>query len=146
MKGDVVVKNVYIEFEKFVQEIKTIEEIRWVTKKNVLNLNKDISDVFLDLSDLLGGYVPTETDIRIKIMSPIDSSLENMRKINIFKKHIEATNLVCIGRDDKKVEKVLNHDNYIQKITINIEKDKKGFYDPVSVQQELIRKIEMQNE
>ena len=142
MKGDVVVKNIYINFEKFVKEIETIEEVRWVTRKNVLNLNRDLSDVFLEINDLFGGYVPTETDIRIKIMSPIDSSLENMRKINIFKKNIEATNMVCVGRDDKKVEKVLNHNNYIQKIVVDINKNKKGFYDPASVQQELIKKIE----
>lgn len=145
MKGNVVIKNVYIDFEKFVEKIKLIEEVGWVTKKNVLNLDKEISDLFVDTNDLFGYSLPGEIELRIKIISPIDSSFENMKKIKLFKQKIEAHSLTCVGRDDKNIEKILRHENYLRKIDINIGRDKKGFYDPTSVQQELIRRIERLN-
>ncbi len=111
----------------------------------MLNLDKEVCDLFVDTNDLFGYDLPGEIDLRIKIMSPIDSSFENMRKIKLFKQKVEAHSLICVGRDDKNVEKILKHDNYIRKIDINISRDEKGFYDSASVQQELIRRIEMSN-
>ncbi|MCY4184734.1 MAG: hypothetical protein OXC82_07680 [Rhodobacteraceae bacterium] len=58
-----------------------------------------------------------------------------------WKSRYEADSLLCIGRDDKNFEIMFNADNFIQKVSIEANKDVNGFYDPTIVKQLLIRKI-----
>lgn len=149
MNKDVVIRSINIDPEDFFNKMKTIEEVVWVTKKNLLNLNPEVSDLFEDRQyriELDGIDLPSNFQIQIKFRKSIISNLANMRKINILKRDIDAHEMVCVGRDDNHIEEILKHENYIQKIDINIDKDEKGFYDSVSVREELIRRIEVSDE
>ena len=142
MNKDVVIKNVYIDFDNFVKNLKVIEKVKWVTRKNVLNLNREFNDLFVDTNDIFGHDVSKNLTCRIEISSHLDSNIDVLRKLKLANEHFDADTMVCVGRDDNNIEKALNHKDYVEKIKLNAIKNEDGLYDPIKIKKELIQKIE----
>ena len=73
-------------------------------------------------------------------------------KLEVFKKRVyeflnrakkkEISNLICIGRGDDKMEKVFKIDRFIEKISVDVQKNERGLYEDTLVFSTLISSFE----
>lgn len=53
----------------------------------------------------------------------------------------EIDRMICVGKDDKGVEKIFNLDTYLKKITIPIQKDENEMYDAETIKKYLLEQL-----
>jgi hypothetical protein len=143
-KDAVVIKTFFKDVDEFIQKIKSVEKIRFVVKSDLFSNQGGIMKIFPSPNDLYGLGMPEDFTLEANFTNArlTDNFVECFKKMVGWKKSYEADSLLCIGRDDKNFETVFNVDSFIQKISVEATKDDQGLYDPATVKQALIRKIE----
>ena len=53
----------------------------------------------------------------------------------------EIDRMICVGKDDKGVEKIFNLDTYLKKMTIPIQKDENEMYDAETIKKYLLEQL-----
>ena len=140
---DVVVKNFLDNVEEFMQQVKRIEKIKLVTKRDLFTSRGSFMDIFPVQRDLLGLGEPAKftLDVNFERARLNDRFIAKFKELVNYKDSGEVDSLVCVGRDDSNFETIFNVDSFIQKVSVEVEKDEQEFYDPTTVQRILIRKI-----
>lgn len=144
-KKDFIVQNHYTDPEKFVSAIKSLKQIRFVSKdKNLFN-----SGIFSDVNDVMGYGASTSFTIDAQIKeSNFDPKkcLDFLTKMRRKKENCEIDRMICIGTDDDKIEKIFNLETYLCKTDISIQKDINEMYDSELVKDNLLQKIGYKND
>ena len=143
LSQEVVIKAFLKSMDEFIKQIKSIEKVKFVTKKNLFNSDGEIMNIFPNPKDLYGLGVPESFTLEANFANarPTPSFIQQLRKMVRWKNNCEASLLLCIGRDDKSFETIFNIDSLIQKLIVEVAKDDQGFYDPIEVRQALITEI-----
>lgn len=144
LKQDVRIKAFFKNVDEFLEQIKSVEKVRFVVKNNLFTPQGGFMKILHSLNDLCGLGVPAGFTFEANFANASLKAAfkEYFKKMVDWKKNYAADSLVCIGRDDKNFEAVFNVDSFIQKISVEATKDDQGLYDPATVKQALIRKIE----
>lgn len=143
LEQDVVIKAFYKNVDEFIQQIKSVETVKLVAKRNLFTPTSGIMTIFPSPNDLYGLGMPEKFTLEANFskVQPTRQFIESLKKMVNWKNTGEADSLLCIGRDDKNFETVFNADSFIQKVIVETTKDEQGLYDPTIVKQALIRKI-----
>ena len=139
----VIIKNFFKNVDEFIQQIRIIEKVKFVAKRNLFTLQGSIMKIFPSPNDLFGLGMPEDFTLeanfsRVKLT---DAFIAYLKKMVDWKNNCEADSLICVGRDDKNFETVFNADSFIKRLSVEAAKDDQGLYDPTIVKQALISKI-----
>ena len=143
LEQDVVIKAFFKNVDEFIQQIKSVEKVKFVVKSNLFSSEGEIMKIFPSPKDLYGLGMPEDFTLEANFTnaSLTDSFVEYLKKMVGWKNSCEADSLLCVGRDDRNFETVFNADSFIQKVSVEAAKDDQGLYEPTIVKQALIRKI-----
>ena len=143
LNQDVAIKNFFKNVDEFIQQLNSIEKVKFVAKRNLFTLQGSIMKIFPSPNDLFGLGMPEDFTLeanfnRVKLT---DAFIDHLKKMVDWKNNCEADSLICVGRDDKNFETVFNADSFIKKLSVEATKDGQGFYDPAVIKQALLSKI-----
>ena len=143
LNQDVAIKKFFKNVDEFIQQIKSIEKVKFVAKRNLFMNKGSIMKIFPTPNDLYGLGMPEDFTLeanfhRVKLTYAF---INNLKKMVGWKNNCEADSLLCIGRDDKNFETIFNADSFIKKISVGATKDGQGFYDPTVIKEALLSKI-----
>ncbi len=143
LEKDVVIKSFFKNVDEFIQKIKSVEKVKFVAKRNLFMQQGSIMDIFPSPSDLYGLGMPEKFTLEANFSGArlTHQFKKSFKKMFFWKNNCEADSLICIGRDDKRLETIFNADSFIQKVSVEVAKDAQGLYDPSIVKQALISKI-----
>lgn len=136
-----VIKKYFAEPETFVKEINSVKSLKFVSMdKNFFNVG-----IFNEAKDILGyGDNLYNLTVEVKVedykFNP-KKCLEFLIKSKDKKYRGEIDRMICIGKDDKGVEKIFNLDTYLKKITIPIQKDENEMYDAETIKKYLLEQL-----
>lgn len=133
----IAIKRFFKSPEEFIEYVKTIESISFTSKKNLFSINNDI---FGGPNDIFGLGQPE--NLRMDI-SYNGRNVTEIFKTKFFefisrKESSEIQSLVCIGKDDNKVEAIFDISSFTQTVPLSIKKDDFGKYDENIVKQSLL--------
>lgn len=136
-----VIKKYFAEPKTFVKEINAVKSLKFVF------MNKEFFNVgvFEGVKDVCGyGNDIYNLTIEFKVkdykFNP-KKCLEFLIKSKDKKYRGEIDRMICVGKDDKDVEKIFNLDTYLKKITIPIQKDENEMYDAETIKKYLLEQL-----
>ena len=140
-KRSFVIKKYFAEPETFVKEINSVKSLKFVF------MNKEFFNVgvFEDVKDIC-GYGDDIYNLTIEFKNE-DCKFNPKKCLNFLikskhKKDIgEIDKMICVGKDDKGVEKIFNLDTYLKKIKIPIQKDENEMYDAETIKKYLLEQL-----
>ncbi len=144
LEKDVTIKAFFKSADEFLEKMKTIDKVKFVAKTDLFNIDGDIMKIFPAPKDLYGLGMPE----KFSLEADFCHAKTTKDFTNIFKKMVgwknaaQADSLLCIGKDDEGFEAIFNIDSFIQKVVVPEKKDPQGLYDPESVLNTLISKLE----
>jgi hypothetical protein len=143
IEKDTTIKAFYKDIDSFIEQIRSIEKVKFVAKSNLFNSEGEILKIFPSPKDLYGLGMPDEFSLEAKFSnaSLTQDFIEKLKKMVGWKNNAEMDSLVCVGRDDHNFETVFNGDSFTQKIFVSAGKDDQGMYDPEVVKQTLISEL-----
>ena len=143
LEKNVVIKSFFKNVDEFIQQIKSIEKVKFVAKSNLFLPQGSIMQIFSSPNDLYGLGMPEDFTLEANFSRArlTNRFKECLRKMVNWKNACEADSLICIGQDDKGLETIFNADSFTQKISVEAAKDSQGLYDPNIVKPSLISKI-----
>lgn len=143
LKSSVTIKSFFIGVDEFIKNIKSVEQIKFVTKRNLFSNDGGLVTISPEHKDIFGLGVPEDYSIEAnyKNVKLTETCISNLRRMAGWKQSLEAESLICIGRDDKNIETIFNVDSIRQKISIPVEKDENGMYDHEAVLLQLLLKL-----
>ena len=143
LRRDVVIKNFFKDMNEFIQQIKSIEKVKFVAKRNLFTLKGSIMKIFPSPNDLFGLGMPEDFTLEANFNHArlTDAFIAYLKKMVGWRNNCEADSLICVGRDDKNFETIFNADSFIKKLSVEAAKDDHGLYDPNIVKQALLSKI-----
>ncbi|MCZ6103884.1 hypothetical protein [Campylobacter ureolyticus] len=133
------IKKYFIDPESFAKEIKSLESIKFTSAKNLFN-----SDIFDEVADVCGYGMPVSfiLEAKYKGASSNLNLIKNTLKTLINRKENgEIDKLICVGKDDKNIEKIFNLNTFIKKISIKSKKDKNGMFIPDIIKNSILEKL-----
>ncbi len=143
LNKDVIIKHFFVSAEKFEENIKTIKEVRWTKKPDLINSGETVMDIIPPFNDVLGLGMPAEFSLMMKFKDVKKSVqlFDWLKEMCIKRETGIIDSLMCIGCDDKNLKSVFNLETFAQKTSIPIQKNEVGSYDPEHVRDAIIRKI-----
>lgn len=143
LKKDVVIKSFYKSVDEFLKQIKSIDKVKLIAKRNLFNSEGKIMSIFPEPRDLFGLGLPNDFSLEanFKNASVTKSFIQALKVMVGWKSNCEAEQLICIGRNDDGFESVFNADSFIQKVPVSISKDEFGMYDVNLVYEGLIQQV-----
>lgn len=147
LKQDVVIKSFFKNVDEFIQQIKSIEKVKFVAKSNLFTSQGSIMEIFPSPNDLFGLGMPEDFTLEAKFNRAqlTDAFTECLKKMVYWRNNCEADSLICVGRDDKNFEAVFNAESFMRILSVEAAKNDQGLYDPTIVKQALISKIRRSN-
>jgi hypothetical protein len=141
--SDVFVKFFYKDPEEFLNYIKKVNKIKFVTKSNLFTADGELYKIFPEPNDLFGLGMPDDFTLEANFTNARVTPLFNkfFKKMVRWKNSCQAESLLCIGQDDKNFEAIFNVENFINRLTVNASKDSKGMYEPSIVMNSIVSKI-----
>jgi len=138
---EVIIKNVYKNISEFIDEISSLESIKFTGSRDLLNRE---GDLFQQLRDIFGYGEPEEFSIEAKYRTSMTDVIkrEIMRLAGYQgsnKQDIKT--LVCIGKNERGFERVFNTNSFINKIPIPLQKDTQLLFPPEEVKNQAIIKL-----
>jgi len=140
LSQDIVIKRFFKSPQEFIDYVQTIESISFTSKNNLFSIN---NDMFGDPKDIFGLGQPENFKMDIsyngrRITEKFKTSFFNL----LSKKDMsEIQSLVCIGKDDNKMEAVFDISSFTQTIPLSLKKDELGRYEQNIVQQSLLNAL-----
>ena len=143
LRRDVVIKNFFKDMNEFIRQIKSIEKVKFVAKRNFFTAQGSIMQIFPSPNDLFGLGMPEDfmLEANFNRAKLTNSFINYLKKMVDWRNNCEADSLICVGRDDNNFETIFNIDSFIQKISVEAAKNDHGLYDPNIVKQALLSKI-----
>lgn len=143
MEREVRIKSFFKDPEEFMNGLKSVSKIGFVAKRNLFNNKSGVMEIFPDPTDFFGVGSPERYSLNASFSDVgINNKFKSFfRRMIDWKKEAKAESLICVGRDDSNIETIFNIDSFIQKISLQVDKDKK-MYKAEGVKRELIRKLE----
>ena len=147
LNQDVVIKNFFKNVDEFIRQIKSVEKVKFVAKRNLFTVQGSIMKIFPSPNDLFGLGMPEDFTLEANFNRAelTNAFIGHLKKMVDWKNNCEADSLICMGRDDENFETVFNADNFIRKLSVEAAKDDQGLYNPTMVKQALISKIRGSN-
>ena len=129
LENEVIIKNYYKNPEEFLQHIKHVEILKLVARNNLFSAKAGIMEILSDLQDIFGLGVPADFTLEANFsrVRLTNAFVEKFKQLARWKSEHKAESLLCIGRDDKGIETVFNVDNFIEKLYVDADKNKKAF-------------------
>jgi len=145
LKKSCIIKRFFKNKEDFINQIKSISQISFTSKKNLFSINNDI---FSDDNDVFGLGQPEDFKIQIDYSNKkITEKFKNyFNEILSFNTDNKIDSLVCIGKDDKNIESIFDIKSFTQTRKINIKKDEFGRFNQDNVLDELLKQINKEKE
>lgn len=144
LSKDIVIKRFFKSPQEFIDYVKTIENISFTSKNNLFSIN---NDMFEDSKDIFGLGQPE--NFRMDIAYNGRKVTENFKTkfFNLLSKknNSEIQSLVCIGKDDNKMEAIFDISSFTQTVSLSLKKDELGRYEQNAVKQNLLNVFEGQN-
>lgn len=143
LSSDVVIKPFYKNPDEFISQIRGIDKIKFVVKRNLFNNSGEIMKIFPSPVDLYGLGIPESFSLEANFhnVNITNEFIDNFKKMIGWKNGCEADSLLCIGRDENGFETIFNVDSFIQKISVSATKDNEGMFIEHDVQAALISKL-----
>lgn len=137
LSKNILIKRFFKSPQEFVDYVQTIESISFTSKHNLFSINNDI---FGDSKDVFGLGQPEnfKMDISYNGRKVTENFKANFFNLLSKKDNSEIQSLVCIGKDDNKVEAIFDISSFTQTVPLNLKKDKLGRYDQNVAQQNLL--------
>lgn len=144
-KKEFSLKKYIIEPKKFIEEIVSVESLKFVgASRNLFS-----ESIFNNVDDICGYGQTVSFTLEAKIKSNIFDS-EKILNLLLFwkdkKKKGEIKRMICIGKDDKGLEKIFNLEDCLRKIEIHISKDINEMYNSELVKDNLLQKLDKNND
>lgn len=136
-----IIKKYFAEPKTFVEEINAVKSLKFVfMDKEFFNVG-----VFENVKDVCGyGNDIYNLTIEFKVkdykFNP-KKCLDFLIKSKDKKYRGEIDRMICVGKDDKGVEKIFNLDTYLKKIKIPIQKDENEMYDAEIIKKYLLEQL-----
>ena len=142
-----VIKNFFKNVDEFIEQIKSVEKVKFVARRNLFTVQGSIMKIFPSPNDLFGLGMPEDFTLEANFNRAelTNAFIGHLKKMVDWKNNCEADSLICVGRDDKNFETVFNADSFIRKLSVEAAKDDQGLYNPTMVKQALISKIRGSN-
>ncbi|MSN97038.1 hypothetical protein F1B92_07680 [Campylobacter sp. FMV-PI01] len=134
------INKYYIEPESFANEINSISSIKFTSTNRTLFNN----DIFGEVADVCGYNMPISFSIEAKYKGNnfiLEKLKDTLLILKNKKENGEIDRVICVGKDDKNMEKIFNLDTFIKKISINIEKDENGMFDPDTIKNIILERL-----
>ncbi|QCC84433.1 hypothetical protein DDIC_00770 [Desulfovibrio desulfuricans] len=135
--ANVMISNIYKDVDTFVKEISKADKIVFARK------NADQVSLFSD---------PDQFDPKWSVGAESFSVELKYSKIKVFREKVfefwnlakkkEISNLICIGCGDDNLEKVFKIDKFIEKISVDVQKNERGLYEDDLVFSTLVSSFE----
>ncbi|EAK0297746.1 hypothetical protein XJ97_01545 [Campylobacter upsaliensis] len=137
---DFIIKKYFINPEEFVKEVTSIQSLKFVGLDKTLFNN----GIFSEVGDVLGYEQPIKFMIEAKFKD-YKFDFKKCLDFLIFwkdkKEKQEIDKMICIGKDDKGIEKIFNLDTYLKKIQIVATKNENEMYNPQVIKENLLEKL-----
>jgi|SRR3989339_1229258 len=137
LSKDTVIKRFFKSPQEFVDYVKTIESISFTSKHNLFSINNDI---FGDPKDIFGLGQPENFKMDIAYNGRKVTENFKTKFFNLLSKkdNSEIQSLVCIGKDDNKMEAIFDISSFTQTVPLSLKKDELGKYEQNAAQLNLL--------
>ncbi|WP_299328586.1 hypothetical protein [uncultured Helicobacter sp.] len=138
-KKDFSIQRYYIDEKDFVKEIISVQSLKFTAAQNLFN-----SGIFEEINDVSGYGQSISFTLEVKIK---DHKFDPKKCLDFLifwknkKEKQEIDKMICIGKDDKGVEKLFNLDTYLKKIQIVATKNENEMYNPQVIKENLLEKL-----
>ena len=138
---DVLIKRFFKSPQEFIEYVKTVESISFTSKNNLFSLN---NDMFSDPKDIFGLGQPEKFTMDIEYNERKVTKNFKTKFLDLLSKkdNSEIQSLVCIGKDDSKVEAIFDISSFIQTVSLGLKKDNLGRYEQNVVQESLLNRLD----
>lgn len=142
---DFTIRKYVVNLETFVNEVDSIKSLKFVSvDEHLFN-----SGIFDEVRDVCGfgsddGIVSVSMEVKVTNKQIDKSKWRNI--LNSFKtkkEKREIDKMICVGKDDKNIEKIFNLDTFLKKIQIPATKDKNEMYDPEKVKKSILEQLDV---
>ena len=138
--NEFIIKKYFMNPEEFVKEITSIQSLTFAgLDKNLFN-----NGIFSEVGDVLGYGQPIKFTIEAKIK---DYNFDPKKCLSFLmfwkskKEEQQIDKMICIGKDDKGVEKIFNLDTFLKRIQITTIKNENEMYDPKIIKDSLLKEL-----
>ncbi|MCD4757609.1 MAG: hypothetical protein K8R39_05020 [Arcobacteraceae bacterium] len=137
LSKDIIIKRFFKSPEEFTEYVKTIESISFTSKNNLFSINNDI---FGEPKDIFGLGQPEnfKMDITYNGRKVTENFKRKFFHLLSKKDNSEIQSLVCIGKDDNKMEAIFDISSFTQTVPLSLKKDELGRYEQNIVQENLL--------
>lgn len=132
-----ILKGIYKEKAAFLEIIKTVEEIKFVTQNDLFSADSKKKTALVDLTGVTDDI---DLTLDIKTNSHRFRPLKFLKELMEEEDKYALSGLLIRGKDDKGLECVYNQENFIRKINISAEKIS-GKFDVEDVRKNIQREI-----
>lgn len=137
LSKDILIKRFFKSPQEFLEYVQTIESISFTSKNNLFSLNNDMFSDPKDIFDL-GQPENFKMDIEYNGRKVTENFKTKFFDLLSKKDNSEIQSLVCIGKDDNKVEAIFDISSFMQTVPLGLKKDDFGRYEQNVVQQNLL--------
>lgn len=135
--NDYILKGIYKEKDAFLDIIKTVEEIKFVTQNDLFSADSKKKTA---LEDLTGVTDDIDLTLDIKTNSHRFRPIQLLKELMEEEDRYALSGLLIRGKDEKGFECIYNQENFIRKINISAEKIS-GKFDVDDVKKNIQREI-----
>lgn len=143
LRQDFTIRKYVVNLETFVDEVDFIKSLKFVSMdRNLFN-----GGIFDNVSDVCGfgnNDDITSVSIEIKVSNKKIDKVKWSNILNDFKgkkEKLEIDKMICVGKDDKNIEKIFNLDTFLKKIQIPATKDENEMYDSQKVKESILEQL-----
>ncbi|WP_346678567.1 hypothetical protein [uncultured Brachyspira sp.] len=130
----------YYDLDKFISVLKSVDTISFTCEKNLFSKENKLLTAY---EDLTGASSPTKFEIKTKYSTKkeVNDIIPFINKLFNEKANSNLNRLIIKGISDDNFNIVYNTDAVTESLSINIEKNEEGKYNSISVRNELLKNI-----
>lgn len=129
--------------DEFFSEVSSIQTVKLITKSDLFNEDGNKHSIEIEPKNVFGFGIPAQWELTASYddKRPSKSFINKIKNLYSQKSDGSLQKLLCIGRDDKGIEKIFNLNSFTHKIEIDCDKEINGFYDENKVNALLKEKL-----
>ena len=143
-ENEISIKMIIADIDGFIDMVKSIEEIKFTSKSNLLNQDESFFSIFAMSKDICGLGAPTTLRVSLEFShaNVTNQFVECLRNMLYMQRNNSIDTLICIGLDDRGIETIFNTETLINKHHVKIRKDECGVYNSEAVKSAFLSQIE----
>jgi hypothetical protein len=136
-----IVERLYKNREDFISTLKQIDQISFTEARNIFNLDSKKRQALIDLT---GTDAPEKFTLSVEYGVKRDflDLVEFVKELMDSKQNSQLKELVIRGVAENDFEFVFNVDSFVEKITVECEKETSGKFNPEKVKMNLLARIQ----